>query len=303
MSYTHFSMGALNKNTHLYEYPRIASKKYKYRCPCCEKDVIFKHGKIKQPHFSHYKSDTPCHYYDSPNETQIHKDAKLLMKSLLNDKKQISVDKVCLSCNKIRSTPIVYTETTRATIEHKFYYNDSLRSADVALIDETTIHFIFEICYKHKTKEENRPEPWIEIDAIKLINNINSVKNADETDIHIQCIRDYKCDTCIYTSKKYNDWLSREEEKKRIQKEDERKRKEEQELKRKEEQELKRKEDERKLKEEQELQKQYEAHLKRKCKCDIMLIHICSCEEPQYELIKLSNNMWCGSCCKWKCRC
>jgi competence CoiA-like predicted nuclease len=55
MSY-HFSMGAINKLTNNYEHPKIANKKYKYICPSCEKDVIFKKGKIKQPHFAHYKS-------------------------------------------------------------------------------------------------------------------------------------------------------------------------------------------------------------------------------------------------------
>ena len=43
MSY-HFSMGAINTNH--YEYPRIANKKNKYKCPGCEKDVIFKKGTI-----------------------------------------------------------------------------------------------------------------------------------------------------------------------------------------------------------------------------------------------------------------
>ena len=44
MSY-HFSMGAINKLTNNYEYPKIATRgKDKYKCPCCEKDVIFKKG-------------------------------------------------------------------------------------------------------------------------------------------------------------------------------------------------------------------------------------------------------------------
>ena len=47
---THFSMGAINKTTNKYEYPKIENKinKYKYKCPFCEKDVIFRNGKIKQ---------------------------------------------------------------------------------------------------------------------------------------------------------------------------------------------------------------------------------------------------------------
>jgi hypothetical protein len=45
----HFSMGAINKTTNKYEYPKIANKINKYKCPFCEKDVIFRNGKIKQP--------------------------------------------------------------------------------------------------------------------------------------------------------------------------------------------------------------------------------------------------------------
>ena len=47
MSY-HFSMGAINKFTNNYEYPKIANKINDYKCPCCNNDVIFKNGKIKK---------------------------------------------------------------------------------------------------------------------------------------------------------------------------------------------------------------------------------------------------------------
>ena len=36
------------------------------------------------------------------------------------------------------------------------------------------------------------------------------------------------------------------------------------------------------------------------CNCSL---DICKCEKPNYELIKLSNNYYCNSCNKWKCRC
>lgn len=49
----HFSMGAINKETLKYEYPKIASKENKYKCPSCDKDVIFRKGKIKQSHYAH----------------------------------------------------------------------------------------------------------------------------------------------------------------------------------------------------------------------------------------------------------
>lgn len=193
----HFSMGAINKATNTYEYPKIANKINKYKCPSCEKDVIFRNGKIKKPHFSHYKSDNPCSYYEKPNETQIHKDAKLLMKTLIDNKYLLRIYRKCYYCNKEHKyfLSINYEENknnTSAVIEYKFNYNNSNRSADVALLENSKLKYIFEICYKNKTKEENRPEPWFEFKAETFINEINSGKNI------IECIRDYKCDHCKY---------------------------------------------------------------------------------------------------------
>ena len=39
------------------------------------------------------------------------------------------------------------------------------------------------------------------------------------------------------------------------------------------------------------------------CKCGIMKENICRCEVPKYKLVKLSNNLYCVCCNKWKCRC
>jgi hypothetical protein len=197
---THFFMGAINKTTHKYENPKIANKINKYKCPFCEKDVIFKNGKIKQAHFSHYNKST-CSYYKKPNETQIHKDAKLLMKSLLDNKCSIKIYRKCYYCYEKPEEFLNITceeyNNYNAIIEYKFNYNNSNRSADVALLKNMEIKYIFEICYTNKTKEENRPEPWFEIKAETLINDTNSGKNLNEKgEIEIECIRDYKCVCC-----------------------------------------------------------------------------------------------------------
>ena len=206
----HFSMGAINKTTNNYEYPKIANKINKYKCPFCEKDVIFRNGKIKQPHFAHYKSDNPCSYYEKPNETQIHKDAKLLMKTLLDNKKSICIERNCNYCEQYKyhdsglvenNCYVVFGddyENSESIIEYKFYYNNSNRSADVVLLKNDKINYIFEICYKNKTKEENRPEPWFEINAENLINQINSGEIIDnDGNVSVECIRDYKCYKCV----------------------------------------------------------------------------------------------------------
>ena len=318
MSY-HFSMGAINKLTNNYEYPKIATRgKDKYKCPCCEKNVIFRNGQIKRPHFAHYKSVNPCRYYDKPSETQIHKDAKLLMKSLLDNKKHISIHRTCNYCEQRNCgyTEEVYydihddyNENTKTIIEYKFHYNNSNRSADVALIETDKIKYIFEICYKNKTKEENRPEPWIEINAEDLINKINSGEIIDdEGNITIQCIRKYKCDFCFEYEEieniKRNLYYEKLKQEK-IEKERQYKIEKERQYKiEKERNEYLIKQQERKWMETLK-QKEEEEKLRQlcTCKCDILIINICMCEIPKYELIKLSNNLFCINCSKWKCRC
>jgi competence CoiA-like predicted nuclease len=209
-------MGAINKETLKYEYPKIASKENKYKCPSCDKDVIFRKGKIKQSHYAHKKSDNPCYYYDRPSDSQIHKDSKMLMKMLLDNKTNMAFYRKCYNyCEDpdyiFEITPDTYNDSTTAIIEYKFQYNNSNRSADVALVENNNIKYIFEICYKNKTKEENRPEPWVEIDAETFINNINS--NETNSEILIECKREHKCGVCEdnenYERKQYYNMLEK----------------------------------------------------------------------------------------------
>ena len=306
---THFSMGAINKDTSNYEYPKIANKKNKYKCPSCDKDVIFRNGKIKAPHYAHKKSRNPCYYYDKPTESQIHKDAKMLLKSLLDNRQCICVDKRCKYCknetfedlyeiNDDMGSDFIdsyYNENTKAVIEYKFNYNNSKRSADVALIEEDKIKYIFEICYKNKTKEENRPEPWVEIKAAELINSVNSYKSNEFDDdfITIECIRDYKCDDCF----------EREETEKKmylIEKQKERER-EIREREREREREIREKEWEREIKE---MEREREMVFERLgCKRTCGISEPCVCEIPKYILMSVNNEYYCDRCRNWKCRC
>jgi len=183
------SLGALKKDTKEYVYPAAANKLDKYICPDCNKDLVLKKGSVRIHHFAHFKDDNPCNYYNKPSESQIHKDAKMLLKSLLDKKIPISLirkcpDKTCTNqkCEQYKIPEI--TDTSKIIIEHRFNYN-GLKIADVAYIDNGEIVYIFEICNTHKTEEINRPEPWFEIDAIKFINSVND----NNTTIQIECIR------------------------------------------------------------------------------------------------------------------
>ena len=81
------SLGAIVKNTGQYVRPTFANKKDIHICPDCQQNVIPKTGKIKRHHFAHKTTnEIKCNYYDKPNESQIHKDAKMYMKILLDNK-------------------------------------------------------------------------------------------------------------------------------------------------------------------------------------------------------------------------
>ncbi len=192
---TILSLGAINKLTGEYVYPKIANKKDEYICCECNNDLILCQGKIKIHHFRH-KVDhiNPCNHYSNPTETQIHKDAKILLKTLLDKKISIEFIRNCVCCkkNEIFEIPII-DESSSINLEYRFEYN-GLKIADVAYINNNDIVCIFEICNTHKTLNENRPEPWFEIDAKTLIKLVN---DNDLSKIQIPCIRCEKCDKCI----------------------------------------------------------------------------------------------------------
>lgn len=189
------SLGAKNKNTNEYIHPRIANKIDKYICIECDKDLILCKGKIRNPYFRHKnESINPCNYYSSPTETQIHKEAKMLLKYLLDNKISLSFIRNCECCKKEEIIKIAeITHKSSIKIEHRFEYN-GLKIADVVYIDDENIKYIFEICNTNKTKNENRPEPWFEIDAMTLINIVNNSENLSS--IVIPCIRIKRCENC-----------------------------------------------------------------------------------------------------------
>jgi hypothetical protein len=190
-------MGAINKITNEYEYPRIADKNNKYICPDCKKDVILRKGNIRVHHFSHYASENPCMYYERPGESQIHKDAKMALKTILQRGNDIHLLRTCIGCKAYHRHIIEkHNKDTIIHLEYSFIFNNSRKNADVAYIDGESIKYIFEICYKNKTREENRPEPWFEINAEQLLCNINNLELSDNL-IELPCIRYNKCNQCI----------------------------------------------------------------------------------------------------------
>lgn len=59
------------------------------------------------------------------------------------------------------------------------------------------IKYIFEIYNTHKTNEDERPEPWFEINAYELL----KIQIGENKLINISCIRNKKCKLCELHSK------------------------------------------------------------------------------------------------------
>jgi hypothetical protein len=80
-----------------------------------------------------------------------------------------------------------------AKCEHRFTFNESNKSADVAVLDSTgTFVCIFEVVHTHYTREIDRPEPWHEIRA----DEINEIPSDAKT-IMLTCIRQVFRPECI----------------------------------------------------------------------------------------------------------
>jgi len=300
-------MGAINKSTGKYEYPKIANKLFQYICNDCKKDVILKKGQILQPHFAH-KNLGNCYYYDRPTESQIHRDAKDLMKHLLDSRKKIVFTRKCNStvrswfCQKDQ-TILIDNKDTKAFIEHIFQYNNAKKIADIALIENNKIKFIFEICHTHKTNEKDRPEPWFEIKAKDFIESVN-LSNCTDDKINIRCIRSFSCKKCDEFKKKKKENSDEYYERCRMYNEDERTKELELKIKQKEEErtkelELKIKQQEEERTKELEKSKLKNLYGKFKSYDQIetkkkQLIHYCVCEISNFTQIK--NNTICMNC-------
>jgi hypothetical protein len=308
----HLSFGALVKGSNDYIYPAKAKKKIKYSCPECKKDVLVRKGDKRIHHFAHYKSDSPCEYYNNPGESAIHKEAKLLLKTILNEKRIFTVKRYCRKCDDSINVFIdsnLYINSPSAIIEYPFLYDNSHKKADVALLNDNELKIIFEICYRNKTSEENRPEPWIELKAEELINTINK---EEQTDIlNLICIRYFKCGNCIL-NEKYEEKLRTEEFERERKKREEQlvREKEEEERRLKEENEKRKASELRQMDQENRRKKEWEEYIRKInleekvfCKCGLKRLNICKCKESKFFYNKDYKLFKCLHCRNWKDKC
>ena len=188
-------IGAYDKQNNNYIFPQNASKKRKYYCPDCGEDLIFKKGSIVIPYFSH-KSNSKCTYYDHPNESQIHKDAKNKLAQWLKDEKPLKLKIKCSSCNgSCKNKKIKYKDNDKVIVEYISPCKKYI--ADVAIINNDNVRYVLEVTNTHRTinnAAEVRPEPWFDISADEIVNTDFDKKKVKLNCIRTDCIR--FCNDC-----------------------------------------------------------------------------------------------------------
>ena len=192
----HFEHGALDKATACLVDPKVALQRTPYTCPDCKRDVHLRKGKRRVAHFAHNPNiANPCTYYDrNASRDQQHKNAQLKLKHFLDRGNEIDIARICpCGCRTISSWGITRLPSNVVKCEHRFTFNDSNKSADVAVLDSAgTIVCIFEVVHTHYTREIDRPEPWHEIRA----DEINAIP-SDSEHVAITCVRQVLNPKCI----------------------------------------------------------------------------------------------------------
>ena len=119
------------------------------------------------------------------------------MAQLLKNKRGIYFQRECIECKWDGyfqgESSIVYKEGDEVIIEYRDKQNKYV--ADVAVINNSEVRYIVEIKVSHETKSNARPEPWYEVNAKDLIDEVNKQEEEikeeglqDDT-LWFRCIR------------------------------------------------------------------------------------------------------------------
>jgi len=181
---------------------------------CCDKkcngNLILCKGNKKQHYFRHFAGSN-CERYKNQcleqkaNDNENHEEAKLQLKSWLEQGKNIKINKVCGRCKK--ESFECYTEpltiNSSFILEKRSFNGDNPIIYDIAHLQQNNIIEAFEVYSTHLTNENNRPKniKWYDIKANE-INDISYSFIEDKEQITLTNIRFFKCKNCIKIEKK-----------------------------------------------------------------------------------------------------
>lgn len=196
--------GAIDSNG-IYTLPDHASKNSEYTCPdsTCGRKVFLKKGPIKRPHFCHYSSTTPCRFYESVGESADHKNGKLLLRNVLETKRDIQITQSCAEC----FTKTTYTVPTDVTDIREEYPLEQGRRADVGCKLTDSSLLLLEVFHTSKTHESNRSGRWFEFRTDHLFEVYKPIGP-----LVFHCCRTITCQACEQAKEERRKQYLREQE-------------------------------------------------------------------------------------------
>lgn len=199
---------AIEKNSNLTVNAEVALPTLTYLCPECNGELYLRKSKIITSNFSHKLPNDNCKTYrkstNSNNETSKHIEAKHIIKELLDLGITLNIiGNPIVNCNTHLEYNILKESTYKVKLEHRFLYNNTKKVADIAILNENDdIIFIIEIKNINRTREGQRPEPWVELDSNLVLYMYQYYKNNYLLEnfnniLENQCIRNREyCNIC-----------------------------------------------------------------------------------------------------------
>jgi len=179
--------GAIRVSTGIYETPQQAIPHEDYRCLGCPGLCFLRNGDIRRPHFAHRKEENTCQHFErmgSNGETAQHKIAKLIIKNILDTKRDFSIVRMCHLCKQDELFYIPVKDILEVIVEAEV----SNGRADV-LIKFKEEEIVIEIMNTHRTKY--RKGTWFELTIQEI-----AQKYKPEGPLVMNCNRFYRCNPC-----------------------------------------------------------------------------------------------------------
>lgn len=179
-------------------------------CIDCGDTVILKAGHIRAWHFCHLSKE--CEYGKGGGESIWHKQAKYTLLKMFNEKKKIIIlKKNCCNCDD-NDIIEIYKKNNNYEMKLEYKYDENnLYKADIAIIRKNKLKYIIEIFYTHKTDENKRPEPWIELNALDILEQKFLICRR-EKNICIKCINKINQNELIVIENNTRKKIEKEEE-------------------------------------------------------------------------------------------
>jgi hypothetical protein len=177
-------------------------EKERYKCLECKGFLVCHRGNIKRWHFQHLNSE--CKFdktFIINNESDTHILAKYKLFELIKQKYPIIIKGAkCVKQNctfEFPSHELKYEENDEVKIEYEIDKIGKTR-ADIVVINNNQIKYIFEICHTNKTKTI-RTGKWFEIEACEILKYDDEyIRNKNI--VILTDIKNYDCELCIENS-------------------------------------------------------------------------------------------------------